>query len=249
MKEKAKPKPKPKPKPRPTSRRLLNAGWIAAALCLAGCGAAVRRPGVPIDQPLTPVAIYLQPCLQEPPKRDDALAGELLCRSLPFALQAELTGRKLDYRLIPASGGDGESVTPDRAMEQSMGAHYRLIVERPTSSLVTSAVGPDQAPYSITSHLEAFVGLRIENVQSDAPVGTGLIHMLVSRDLPAAFARRIVNGLTGPRCESVNRWSLAGAFHSSFGAKCESFSIDDDSDLSKNPFRNLFGAGKSKDEQ
>lgn len=92
------------------SRCLMNAGWLAAVLCLAGCGAATRRPGVPIDQPLTPVAIYLQPCLQEPPKRDDEMAGELLCRSLPFALQAELAGSKLDYRLIPASGGDGESV-------------------------------------------------------------------------------------------------------------------------------------------
>jgi hypothetical protein len=177
------------------------------------------------------------------------LAGYVLCHSLPAALEARLVASGQHYQLIPTSDKAGQAVIPDRAREMAMGARYRLIVERPESSRVTSPTAPGPGPQIILSHLEAFVSLRVESAKNDALLGTGLIHMPVERDFAAAFAQRIVRGLAGPRCESVNNWSLAGAFHSSFGAKCESFSIDDDSDLSKNPFRNLFGAGKSKDEQ
>lgn len=232
-----------------TSRYLMQAGCFAISLCLAGCGTALRRPGLPIDQPLTPVAIYFQPCLLSVPTHSDMLAGYVLCHSLPAALEARLVAGGQKYQLIPTLDRTGQVVTPDRAREKAMGARYRLIVERPESSRVTSPTAPGPGPQIILSHLEAFVSLRVENAKTDALLGTGLIHMPVARDLDAAFAQRIVRGLAGPRCESVNNWSLAGAFHSSFGAKCESFSIDDDSDLSKNPFRNLFGAGKSKDEQ
>lgn len=224
---------------------------LCASVLLSGCGAAVRKSGLAPAESLAPVAIYLRPCAKVVSTRGAAVIYAL-CRDLPSVLKAKLAASGLKYEIVQAAGwGENNKgkLIPNFPIERAFGARFRVIVDNVTPALMTTPVAPGPGPKVVFSYLQASVQLVVEDAVSNQHMGTGLIMLKATPDAVSTIAQRIVNGLTGPRCESINNWSLAGAFRSSFGSKCNSFSIDDDSGLSKNPLRNMFGAGKAKDEQ
>jgi hypothetical protein len=214
--------------------RLAVPSLAVALLFLAGCGPAVIKPPIPLEQSLLPATIYVPDC----PSEDgfsgfmdgpDRAMGESACRAMSAALVEKARGLdgKVKFVAYKVDLKAPKPLEPDTSVEASIGTRYRIVL-RPAQS---SRIRTDRISYVAATEmftvLDIATGTRGWATVEASPGG-------VSGATKAA--ETLIAGVRGPRCEALNSFSARTAFHVLGAPKCTTFMLypshrdDDDED-------------------
>lgn len=202
--------------------------FAVAFMLLAGCGAAVKQPPVPLDQPLLPATVYVPDC-----PHDDGFLGAMdrapgseVCASMLSAMTQEALTyndavRVVTYKATP--GAPRFTVTPDADAEVTNHSRYRVVMMPAWSSRQSAPA----APGTTMTTLGISLVFAVVDVATGVTVGQANLSPTRGGDLGAAeLAHTLLAGLRGHRCEVLNHWSFAGAVHNSFGGQtCETYTL------------------------
>lgn len=205
-----------------------------AVVLLTGCGPAVIKPPIPLDQSLLPATIYVPDCPSEGGfsgfmNAADGAMGQSACRAMAAALVEKAQGLdgKVKFVAYKVDLKAPKPVEPDTSVEASNGSRYRIVL-RPASS---SRIRTDRISYVAATEmftvLDIATGTRGWATVEASPGG-----------VPGATkaAETLIAGLRGPRCEVLNSFSARTAFHVLGEPKCTTFMLypshrdDDDED-------------------
>lgn len=212
----------------------LAAPFLAAApLFLAGCGPAVIKPPIPLEQSLLPATIYVPDC----PSEDgfsgfmdgpDRAMGQSACRAMSAALVEKAQGLdgKVTFVAYKFDLKAPKPIEPDTRVEASIGSRYRIVLRPARSSRVRTDRISYVAATQAFSVLDIATGTAGWATVEASPGG-------VSGATKAAEA--LMSGVRGPRCEALNSFSARTAFHVLGAPKCTTFMLypshrDDDED-------------------
>lgn len=199
----------------------------AASILLAGCGAAVKQPPVPLDQPLLPATVYVAEC-----PHDEGVFGALdrapgaeVCASMRSAMDQEARAFGDAVRVVtykPTPGAPRFTLTPDAEAEAANHSRYRVVMMAAWSSRQNAPV----AGGTLTT-LGISQPFAVVDIVSGSNVGQANLSPAQGGENGASeMARKLLAGLRGHRCEVLNRWSFAGAVHNSFGGQtCETYTL------------------------
>ncbi|UPG96160.1 hypothetical protein [Luteibacter aegosomatissinici] len=209
----------------------LAAPLLAAALLfLAGCGPAVLKTPIPMGDALLPVTIYVPDCPVEGgffgfiDGRDAAL-GLKACQDMAAALRTKSQGLQGKVKVIDYSVGTKEQpreFAPDLAAEASIGTRYRMILAPAESHRVTQDAGKYATVSSVDANLHFSVTDTVTGKRGWADVSAMPHHE--SGALEAAGV--LMAGIRGPRCESLNDWSIRTSIHKLSVGQCKTFALN-----------------------
>ncbi|HKR76849.1 MAG TPA: hypothetical protein VJR95_09290 [Rhodanobacter sp.] len=217
-----------------------------AFVTISGCGSATLKPEIPVNRPLAPAVIYVPKCVSDESGLWGAMGaadrewGKGICAALGPALAVRVSGTNNQFKLAQAepnaskdsSDDNGFSrffhaatkkveqsfnIVPNVGLEKSLGAKYRVILAQPTSYRVVN---------NNLSHVVADMWFEVVDIDSNKvilqtslqPDGAGIKGA-------SNLADRLVRGLEGPRCETLNGWSINGALKDPMRNKCDTFAL------------------------
>ncbi|MGY3231582.1 hypothetical protein ACVWWJ_003066 [Luteibacter sp. HA06] len=197
----------------------------AAFLFLAGCGQAVIKPPVPLDESLLPATIYVPDC----PLNDegflgfmgamDRAMGESACRAMLLALADKAQGMsgEVNFVTYKVDLKAPKPVEPDKTAEASVHSRYRVIL----SPAQSSRVYQDHISYVAANQAFSVIDTATATV-----VGRGSVKASPG-GMPGATdaAATLLAGLRGNRCELLNALSARTAFHALHAPKCTTFAL------------------------
>ena len=213
---------------------------------ISGCGSATLKPEIPVNQPLVPAVVYMPKCaggesgLWGVMGSADRAWGEGVCAALEPALMARVSGSDGQFKLAQAqpdvskntAGNGGFSrffhavskqveqsfnIVPDISLEKSLGAKYRVVLAQPTSYRVVN---------NNMSYVVADMWFEIVDIDSNKVILQASLHPDGTGIKGASnIADKLVRGPEGPRCETLNGWSINGALKDPMRSKCDSFAL------------------------
>lgn len=199
----------------------------AFMLLLSGCAsfgtvATVIPSSVPVSKPLVPAVVYLPYCSPDEYSSRPGVPGVMFCRDLLGDLKNNLAphgkSRQLAVHEDLAGDAQGEDFKPDRSLEASMHAAYRVIVSPPSlyRGVFYTTYGPP-----VDQGLETTFKFRIIDIETGEVVGKSALSGggMVASKVAADVANRLRNGLIGPRCAARD----LGAFQKA--VKCNTFAL------------------------
>ncbi|WP_426663695.1 hypothetical protein [Rhodanobacter aciditrophus] len=219
---------------------------VIAFVTISGCGSATLKPEIPINRPLIPAVIYVPKCVSNESGlwgvmgAADRAWGEGVCAALESALAARVSGANDQFKLAQAEpnvskgfsdeGGLSRffhavdkkversfNIVPNAGVEKSMGAKYRVVLAQPTSYRVVNGN---------MSHVVADMWFEIVDIYSNKVILQTSLHPDGAGIKGAAdLADRLVRGLEGPRCETLNGWSINGVLNDPMRNKCDTFAL------------------------
>ncbi|NII54689.1 hypothetical protein [Luteibacter sp. SG786] len=205
-----------------------------ASVLLAGCGEAVKRAPVPLEQSLLPATIYVPSCppydgFEGLPQRD-WLAGDLSCRAMHERLALALQPVAGKVRIVDyAWSKDAErfAVDPDKAVESSIGSRYRVVL-RPVyaSRFRTPGLSPARPPGAIggfQKELSVWEDLAVFSATTDEEIGEASLVSMQGGGGADEMAPLIAGGIVGARCQALNKFSLKAFGHVMDG--CKTFAL------------------------
>ncbi len=222
---------------------------VALSLVLSACAplgmAPIIKSAVPVDQPLTPAAIYIPDCKDTSSGgflgfmgASDRALGDGICANLWTAAQSRFSVSPDKYVVLPLkmNGPDAEhlQIEPDYEAEQKLGAKYRVVFRKPASYRQTRDAGPN----ATVSSIEAAVSFSISDAKSGEFINSMGFQVPGSGPRGAKYiVDRVANGLEGPRCDAYYFNSLSFKSALQEIPHCETFSLpertvvsDDDDD-------------------
>jgi hypothetical protein len=207
----------------------------AVLLFVAGCGQAVIKPPLPLDESLLPATIYVPDC----PLDDDGFLGfvgamdramgESACRQMGAALITKAQGMdgKVNFVNYKVDLKAPKPVEPDKGVEASIGSRYRVVLPPARSNRVYQ---------DHVSYVAANQSFSVFDTATGTLVGRGSVKASPG-GVPGATsaAETLLAGLRGNRCEVLNAFSARTAFHALSAPKCTTFALypvnrDDDED-------------------
>ena len=207
----------------------------AVLLFVAGCGQAVIKPPLPLDESLLPATIYVPDC----PLDDDGFLGfvgamdramgESACRAMASALRVKAQGMdgKVNFVGYKVDLKAPKPVEPDTGVEASIGSRYRVVLPPARSNRVYQ---------DHLSYVAANQSFSVFDTATGTLVGRGSVKASPG-GVPGATsaAETLLAGLRGNRCELLNAFSARTAFHALSAPKCTTFALypvnrDDDED-------------------
>lgn len=201
----------------------------SASLFLAGCGEAIKKAPIPLDQSLLPATIYVPSCppyegFEGLPERDWK-AGDFSCRTMHDQLALALRPVADKVRIVDyAWSKDAErfAVDPDKTTESSIGSRYRVVL-RPfyASRLRTPGLSPARPPGSIGGYqkeLSVWEDFAVFSATTDEEIGEASLVSLHG-DGAREIAPLIAGGIIGPRCQALNKFSIKALTHVMDGCK------------------------------
>lgn len=224
------------------TRSLLAALLVGVSILLAGCGEAVKRAPVPLDQPLTPATIYVPTCpLNEHTGLFDGRAsqdfefGRGNCEAMGLVLARELEPAFGKVRIVQytrAKGAEPFAVEPDKATEAAIGSRYRIVL---MPAYGTRMRTPGVTQYGrVDKDVSTWVDFAVIATATGQQIGkASLFTMKGAPDGAQEIGHLIAQGTTGPRCQALNQYSMRAFSHVFDG--CKSFAlypvdVDDDAE-------------------
>lgn len=214
------------------SRSLLAALFVGASILLAGCGEAVKRAPVPLDQPLTPSTIYLPTC---PPNEHTGLFdsraaqdfefGRRSCEAMGLVLTRELEPLFDKVRIVqytPSKEADRFAVEPDKATEAANGSRYRIVL-MPAYASRTRTPGVQQYG-KVEKEVSTWLDFAVFSTATGQQIGTASLYSMNGGPAGAQeIGHLIALGVKGPRCQALNKYSMRAFSHAFDG--CQSFAL------------------------
>jgi hypothetical protein len=214
------------------TRSLLAALLVGASSLLAGCGEAVKRAPVPLDQPLTPATIYLPTC---PPNEHTGLFdsraaqdfefGHGNCEAMGLVLTRELAPVFDKVRIVqytPSRDADRFAVKPDKATEAAIGSRYRIVL-LPAYASRTRTPGVQQYG-KVEKEVSTWVDFAVFSTATGQRIGEASLYSMNGAPSGAQeIGHLIALGVKGPRCQALNKYSMRAFSHAFDG--CQSFAL------------------------
>jgi len=213
-------------------RSLPAALFISASILLAGCGEAVKRAPVPLDEPLMPATIYLPTC---PPNEHTALfdsraaqdfeVGRGNCEAMSLVLTRELEPVFDKVRIVqytPAKDAERFAIEPDKATEAAIGSRYRIVLMPAYASRMRT---PGVQQYGrVEKEVSTWVDFAVFSTATGQQIGKASLYSLNGAPSGAQeIGRLIAQGVKGPRCQALNQYSMRAFSHVFDG--CQSFAL------------------------
>lgn len=212
----------------------IAAPFLAFALMLlAGCGPALLKPPMPLEGSLLPATFYVSDCPEHVGfigSRDVAM-GQSVCAGMLAALRDSSRRLGGGVNIISYSVGTKDApkpFEPDKAAEAANGSRYRVILTPAYSYRAYETTAPGARTQA--TWVEASQPFAIEDVvtgkrgRATVPATPGA--------LPGSTlaANAIVEGMRGPRCEALNKFSIRAPMKAMQIGKCATFALSDDTD-------------------
>lgn len=194
----------------------------AASILLAGCGAPVKEPPVPLDQPLLPATIYVPDCANDGGflAGAESAPGREICRLMAVALMTSMSGLDGQANVTGYVSKEGRGhvgftghlqapeMTPDLAAEAHVRSKYRIVLAPASSGFEPAGGGMRMVGTSLKFVVfDVASGEMIGDARLDT-WGVGLAGAL-------ELAGPLVRGLQGHRCEVLNKFTVKTATHKS----------------------------------
>jgi hypothetical protein len=202
--------------------------FAGASLLLAGCGEAIKRAPVPLEQPLLPATVYVPSCpsyegFEGLPQRDWQ-AGDVSCRSMHDRLAEALQPVSDKVRIVDyawSKEAERFEVNPDVATEASIGSRYRVVL-RPAyaSRMRTPGLTPARPPGAvggIAKELSVWEDFAVFSAATGEEIGEA--SLLSMHGGANEIAPLIAGGIMGPRCQALNKFSIKAFSHVLDGCK------------------------------
>ena len=201
-----------------------------ASIFLSGCGEAIKKAPVPLDQSLLPATVYVPSCpayegFEGLPRRDWE-AGDFACRDMHEQLALALQPVSEKVRIVDyvwSKDAERFSVNPDKATETSIGSRYRVVL-RPfyASRLRTPGLSPARPPGAIggfQKELSVWEDFAVFSAATDKEIGEASLVSLHGGDGAREIAPLIAGGIMGSRCQALNKFSIKALTHVMDGCK------------------------------
>ena len=189
---------------------------------LTSCMKLLTKPAIPFDVSLAPAVIYVPACNK--PETGvfgflgsaDRSWGKGLCANLSEALKARILTENGRYALVNIASEDAQQeFSPDLAVEQSIGARYRVILREPVSGRTAASVSN-----GYTESVIAYMTMRIIDIETNSQLAEpGMVPNGKGVKGASDLADKLVRGLNGPRCKPQTSISFRP------NAGCETFRL------------------------
>lgn len=193
--------------------------WIAGCLLTSGIGGCASlnghpaNAGISLRQQLVPAVIYLPSCLVSRSFNEHCPAD---MRTLQTAFSGSVHTKVIRVEQFSWWDGERDSFTPDKAMEASIDARYRVLMQMPRYYKAKSTF---ESLYDAFSPHGKFFHFLVVNIETGKVVGQSFINVADAFQNIVDVAKRLRDGLIGPRCERSEQSVLYP------GYQCGSFAL------------------------
>lgn len=201
---------------------------VGAALLVSGCGEAIKRAPVPLEQSLLPATIYVPSC---PPNEafdgqsaQDWRIGNVSCTAMHGLLAKELEPVSDKVRIVDyawSRDADRFAVEPDKTIEASIESRYRVVL-RPAAASRTRTPGVTQAG-RLDKDVSIWEDFAVFSAATDEQIGYASLYSMQGVGSGAEIASVMARGIMGPRCQALNKLSLRAFSHAFDG--CKTFAL------------------------